>query len=85
MTAMHTCACSYYRPKNKQALSILAHFDQLYLLIFHHFLNALNSESYLRVFSLYVVTNVCECVCMSMCVWAAVSVGLSLAVLAPLL
>ena len=75
---------SYHR-----TLPILAHFDhskgQLRLLIFLPFLKCFNFRSYLRVFSLHVGTNVCECVCMTMCVWAAVSVGSSLAVLAPLL
>jgi len=72
-----------------QTLPILAHFDhskrQLRLLISHHFLNVFNFRSFLRVFSLYTGTNVCELVCMTMCVWAAVSAGLSLAVLARLL
>jgi len=40
---------------------------------------------YLRVFSLYVGTDVSECVSMTVCVWAAVSASLSLAVLARLL
>ena len=72
-----------------QTLSILAHFDhwkgQLHFLISHHFLNVFNFRSYSRVFSLYVGTYVCEYVCMTMCVWAAVSVGSSLTVIAPLL
>ena len=48
---------------------------QLRLLISHDFLNVFNFRSYLRVFSLYVGTNVSECVCMTVCVWAAVSAG----------
>ena len=46
---------------------------------------ASDGQIQIRVFSLYVGTNVSECVCMTMCVWAAVSAGSSLAVLAPLL
>jgi len=61
--------------------SILAQFDhlkgQLSLLIFHKFLSVFNPKSHLRVCCLYIDIMF---VCVRVCVWAAVSAGLSLAV-----